>query len=248
VPTCAIHRIAPIHRTGVIVKTVKVDDLAVSIKTGIVSAGIAVFARYCGSRGTFSVRTLVRQGAAITIVTRNYIVGVQAPIVGIADIVSADIIIVAGVVIDFAITVIIEVVAYFRSHMGDFRILGGAVTGIEICIIVVIQVAQVSDSIQVKIFLFRVIVRGTIVHLICHAIAVFVGSAISGTGFFTFTIPGLTFFIATPFPTIGGAGIIGFGVATYVIPTQAAVDRTVVRILSSLADSIPTGSDTVLLT
>jgi hypothetical protein len=121
-----------------------------------------------------------------------------------------------------------------------------AIRGIPLQVIVVIQVADIANTIRIEIFLVRIAHGGAVVFGTVQVIPIRVNQAIGRTGSLVFTINQLTYLVATSRWTISRTQLSCLNVATDSVPASSTVHGTYGRALAAFTHTVAAGCVTIL--
>ena len=152
------------------------------------------------------------------------------------------------ILIHLPTTVIIDAVAHFGSQVRNRGIQRLAVRGIEVPVVVVIQVTEIAHSVIVGVLLLGIRYAGAVVFVIPHFVPVFVGDTVHRAAVFRLIEIRLTLPVPAPFPAIRRARLIRLREPAGPVSAEPAVHWAFFGSLVAIACSVTAGRVTVLST
>ena len=143
-------------------------------------------------------------------------------------------------------TVIIDAVACFGSQVRYGSIQWLAVSGIEVPVVVVVEITKIAHSIEIKVLLFRIVQSRTVVLLVFHSVVVLVGYAVCRAVVCLLIEVCLALPVPAAFPAVRRAGLSCLRKSACPIAARSAVHRTFFRHLVAVADSVAARRVTIL--
>jgi hypothetical protein len=245
-PALAGARSAIVHGTRIEVKAVGQDDAALALLTRIRGTWITIITVSGCTAGAFAVHARIGNRASVAVIAGQLVGRVDAPGFRHAQVIGARVVVVAGAFVGLTVAVVVQNIADFDCHVGNFRIVRRTVRGILVTVVVIVEVAEIAHLVIIEILLFRIVEGRAIVVFVCDGVAVLVRCAIHRAGLLYLTQPGLAFAVSAALPAIRRARTRSFRKTADGVPAKTTIHGAFRRILATFADSVAAGRSTIL--